>query len=97
KLHADIAHPIHAGARVAMETAVVRSFHEERERAKQPGYVCRYDDYDAGDYEDTGYAMAAEVAAGKRMIAHGAHGPAPKAPHTAGTPARTEEFADGIR
>jgi stage V sporulation protein G len=100
KLHADIAHPIHAAARVAMEGAVVRSFHEERERAKMPGYVCRYDDYDAGDYEDThGYAgtMTAEVGGGKRVVVHTGHGPAPKAPHTAGTPVRTEEFADGIR
>ena len=103
KLHADIAHPIHAAARVAMEGAVVRSFHEERERAKMPGYVCRYDEYDAGDYEDhamsgtLGGAMAADVGGGKRVVAHGGHGPAPKSPHVAGTPARSEEFADGIR
>jgi stage V sporulation protein G len=99
KLHADIAHPIHAGARVAMETAVVRSFHEERERAKMPGYVCRYDEYDAGDYEDHALsgAMAAELGGGKRVVGHGGHGPTPKAPHTAGSPVRADEFADGIR
>lgn len=99
KLHADIAHPIHAAARVAMEGAVIRSFHEEKERAKMPGYVCRYDEYDAGDYEDHALsgAMAADVGGGKRVVAHGGHGPAPKSPHVAGTPARSEEFADGIR
>ena len=103
KLHADIAHPIHAAARVAMEGAVVRTFHEEKERAKTPGYVCRYDDYDAGDYEDTsGYAgvMPAAVAemGGRRVTAHAGHGPTPKTPHMAGTGAvREETFADGIR
>jgi stage V sporulation protein G len=99
KLHADIAHPIHAAARVAMEGAVIRSFHEEKERAKMPNYVCRYDEYDAGDYEDHAMsgAMAAEVGGGKRVVAHGGHGPAPKSPHMTGTPARSEEFAEGIR
>src|SRR5947199_752602 len=46
KLHADIAHPIHSGARELIQAAVVRAYLEERERAKLPGYVCTYDDYD---------------------------------------------------
>src|SRR3954451_10096880 len=46
KLHADIAHPIHSGAREQIQGAVVRAYQEERERAKQPGYVCTYDEYD---------------------------------------------------
>src|SRR5207247_4119829 len=50
KLHADIAHPIHGTAREQIQTAIVLAFQNECERARQPGYVCRYDDH--MDYED---------------------------------------------
>ncbi|HEY7118551.1 MAG TPA: SpoVG family protein [Tepidisphaeraceae bacterium] len=39
KLHADIAHPINADCRQAIERDVVTAFHEEVEKSKQPGYV----------------------------------------------------------
>jgi stage V sporulation protein G len=39
KLHADIAHPINAECRHAIEREVVGAFHEEVEKSKQPGYV----------------------------------------------------------
>jgi stage V sporulation protein G len=39
KLHADIAHPINAECRQAIERDVVEAFNEEVERSKQPGYV----------------------------------------------------------
>ncbi len=39
KLHADIAHPINAECRQAIERDVVTAFHDEVERSKQPGYV----------------------------------------------------------
>lgn len=61
KLHADIAHPINSACREVIQTAVLKAFAEEKERAKQPGYVCRYDDYDAGDYEDSYTAVVAEL------------------------------------
>jgi stage V sporulation protein G len=100
KLHADIAHPIHAGARELVQASVIRTYHEERDRAKMPGYVCRYDEYDAGDYEDTAMSyggMVAEMGAGKRVAAHAGHGPTPRT-HLSDAPVRTrEEFADGIR
>lgn len=51
KLHADIAHPINSACREVIQAAVIRAYHEERERARQPGYVCTYDDYDC-DYDD---------------------------------------------
>jgi stage V sporulation protein G len=51
KLHADIAHPINSGCREVIQSAVLKAYTDERERSKQPGYVCRYDDLD-GDYED---------------------------------------------
>jgi len=51
KLHADIAHPIHAGSREMMQAAVVRAYWDEKEKSKLPGYICRYDDYDA-EFDD---------------------------------------------
>jgi stage V sporulation protein G len=50
KLHADIAHPINSACREVIQTAVLKAFQAERERSKQPGYVCTYDDFD-GDYD----------------------------------------------
>ncbi len=50
KLYADIAHPINSNCREMIQERVIREFHEERERAKQPGYVSRYDDFDIDDY-----------------------------------------------
>lgn len=39
KLHADIAHPINAECRQAIERQVVTAFHGEVERSKEPGYI----------------------------------------------------------
>jgi stage V sporulation protein G len=50
KLHADIAHPINSACREVIQTAVLKAYHAERERSKQPGYVCTYDDFDS-DYD----------------------------------------------
>lgn len=46
KLYADIAHPINSACREMIQEHVIQEFHEEIERAKQPGYVSRYDDFD---------------------------------------------------
>ena len=46
KLYADIAHPINSDCREMIQEVVVNEFYEEIERAKQPGYVSRYDDFD---------------------------------------------------
>src|SRR5438067_8177270 len=80
KLHADIAHPINSGCREVIQSAVLRSYQEEKDRSKQPGYVCRYDDYDS-DF-DEGYAqIVGDLANGKRAAApegyrtHSAHPP----------------------
>jgi stage V sporulation protein G len=39
KLHADIAHPIHAECRRDIERRVTEAYFDELERSKQPGYV----------------------------------------------------------
>lgn len=49
KLHADIAHPINSMCREKIQAAVLASYAEELERSKLPGYISRYDDYDAED------------------------------------------------
>ena len=49
KLHADIAHPINDGCRDVIQAAVIKAYREERARARQPGYVCRYSEYEEMD------------------------------------------------
>jgi len=51
KLYADIAHPINSLCREMIQDVVVSEYFEEIERAKQPGYVSRYDDFDF-EYSD---------------------------------------------
>jgi stage V sporulation protein G len=85
KLHADIAHPIHSSAREQLQASVVRAYSEEKERAKMPGYVCRYDDYDS-DFEEADAAVSyggvvSEM--GKQYKAHGPHQPGPRGTHMA--------------
>jgi stage V sporulation protein G len=46
KLYADIAHPINSSCREMIQDVVVREYEDELERAKQPDYVSRYDDFD---------------------------------------------------
>lgn len=46
KLYADIAHPINQTCRDLIQQKVIEAFHLEQERAKQPGYVSSYDDFD---------------------------------------------------
>jgi len=38
KLHADIAHPINAKCRKDIQEAIIKAFHMEVEKSKQPGY-----------------------------------------------------------
>ncbi|HZU36849.1 MAG TPA: SpoVG family protein [Gemmataceae bacterium] len=72
KLHADIAHPINSGCREVIQKAVMTAYQEEKERARQPGYVCRYDEIDAGDYEDAYTPVIDDLHTPR---AHAAHGP----------------------
>ena len=60
KLHADIAHPINSACREVIQSAIIRAFQEEKERSKQPGYICTYDDYD-GDYDGSYTQVVGEL------------------------------------
>jgi stage V sporulation protein G len=72
KLHADIAHPINSACREVIQSAVIKAFQAEKERSKQPGYVCTYDDFDS-DY-DTSYShVVGELNAPRGYRTHGAH------------------------
>ena len=48
KLYADIAHPINSQCREMIQNRVIAEYRTELDRAKQPGYVSRYDE----DYDD---------------------------------------------
>lgn len=75
KLHADIAHPINSACREVIQSAVLKAYHDERERSKQPGYVCRYDDYDGGDYDDSYTQVVGELNASREGYrTHAPHG-----------------------
>lgn len=79
KLHADIAHPINSTCREVMQSAIIKAFSDEKERAKLPGYVCTYDDYDGGDYDTTDNSYAGvvnEMARSGNYRAHAGHGAA---------------------
>jgi len=52
KLHADIAHPINADARLQIERRVLAAYQEEVEKSKLPGYVPPKLDGDFGDAFD---------------------------------------------
>jgi stage V sporulation protein G len=92
KLHADIAHPINSTCREYIQGSIIQAFQEERERSKQPGYVCRYDDYDA-EYEPESYAQIVTEMSQARKAAQQQEGyrtDRPHAPRGAHAPAEQE-------
>ena len=52
KLYADIAHPIRSSCREMIQSRVVEAYGQEQVLAKEPGYICRYDDYDEDRYAE---------------------------------------------
>ena len=104
KLHADIAHPINSSCREVMQMAIIKSYQDERERAKLPDYVCTYDDYDGGDfdYESPSYTGMVTGSRGNANVrAHSGH-PAGTRTHMnqqekgAGTRKSDEGFGAGL-
>src|ERR1043166_155107 len=100
KLHADIAHPVNSACREVIQGAVLKAFNAEKERSKQPGYVCTYDDYDHDEYTGTSYTqIVSEMGATRGYRTHGAHGS--RAAHnnpgtTASREDRPNDFGAGI-
>lgn len=103
KLHADIAHPINSACREVIQSAIIKAFQMEKERAKQPGYVCTYDDYDS-DYDAStpylplvGGETAAQPAPQRGYRTHGAHGQRGTHANNASTEsAKTTEKSDNF-
>lgn len=93
KLYADIAHPINSSCREMIQEFVVREYEEELERAKQPDYVSRYDDFDL-DYGDFKRPHAAALGESRVDPPHQRHNshlgghrpPAPEAARESRTP-----------
>jgi stage V sporulation protein G len=73
KLHADIAHPINSMCREKIQSAVLASYAEELERAKMPGYISRYDEYEVDDFEVPydSHAPTAHASSGEPPIRRG--------------------------
>src|SRR3954469_12497708 len=93
KLYADIAHPINSQCREMIQSRVIAEYRTELERAKQPGYVSRYDeDYD-DDVDAASYVPEAErpAAPAPAAMPPGVHAQPPQsqppAPHILPTPA----------
>lgn len=91
KLHADVAHPIHSGARESVQKAIIDAYLEERRLAQLPGYVCRYDDPDHTE-GGTGAAnrrhdVTVQVSAQLRVSTEPTvRGPMPQSPSEGETP-----------
>lgn len=107
KLHADIAHPINSACREVIQSAVIKAYQEERERSKQPGYVCTYDDLDGGEFEESYTQVISEMTTSNRGVAgyrthgshapRGTHSPAAEAPASvAAKEDRSQGFGAGI-
>jgi stage V sporulation protein G len=97
KLHADIAHPINSACREIIQSAVLKAFSAERDRSRQPGYVCTYDEYDYD--EPVTYAQVVQEGGNRGYRTHGSHGPRNNHVHTQEArtePSRTEGFGAGI-
>ena len=102
KLHADIAHPINSACREVIQGAVLKAFNAEKERSKQPGYVCTYDDYDHDEYTGTSYTQIVGEVNARGYRTHGRHqAQASHANHAAAAPApvreeKVKEFGAGV-
>jgi stage V sporulation protein G len=66
-----------------MQVAIIKSYSDEKERARMPGYVCTYDDYDGGDMDYDQTPSYGAVVAGGRVgyRTHGGHQPAARGTH----------------
>jgi stage V sporulation protein G len=99
KLYADIAHPINSECREMIQEVVVHEFFEEIERAKQPDYVSRYDDFEF-EYTDAPRAKPARFDGAHRHSAEAPHANSRPTPNSDGVPKnhfRRDSITDGRR
>lgn len=100
KLYADIAHPINSDCRDLIQQRVLEAYEAELIAAREPGYVCRYDefgDFDLEPEDSERWSETVETAEGQRRVdVPGGDALRPHAPR-AGVPHRPPgEFGGGI-
>ena len=104
KLYADIAHPINSSCREMIQERVISEYHQERERATQPGYVSRYDDFDY-DFDEPRRERPVRIdtahASGQphQAVQETRNSPRPCGPHGSRPPnksRRKDDFGAGI-
>lgn len=82
KLYADIAHPINSACREMIQEKVISEFRLEQDRAKQPGYVSRYDDF--YEFDSDAKPSASQKAPAAQNKTHTTHAPSEiRGPHRA--------------
>jgi stage V sporulation protein G len=96
KLYADIAHPINSSCREMIQDKVIEAFEEEKRQAEQPGYISRYEDFDADEVQ-TPPRPSPRVEPAQVQGAEPPHGPH-KRPAQQPEPAevRRDDFGAGI-
>jgi stage V sporulation protein G len=83
KLYADIAHPINCDCRELIQRKVLDAYEIELVRAKEPGYICTYDDYGEEHYATLREPFDDEVPASRIVRTDDAsHRLEPAAPQT---------------
>ena len=83
KLYADIAHPINSECRELIQNEVIRSYEHELVLAQQPGYICRYDEFDDGMMDEFHEWAQDELRPAGASTPRGATDPASTPPHSA--------------
>jgi stage V sporulation protein G len=100
KLYADIAHPINSDCRELIQDRVLAAYEIELVRAKEPGYVCTYDDYGEESYAtlDLEDEAAATFVSGNGDTSHRIEpAAAPAGPHhRAAAPVRERAAAGAV-
>jgi stage V sporulation protein G len=100
KLHADVAHPINSACREVIQSAVIKAYQDERERSKLPGYVCTYDEIDAGEDFDVGLGQVVGelngAGRGGEYRAHAPHGPRGRHDNSRQVAGRDDKRAEGF-
>ena len=108
KLYADVAHPINSACREMIQKRVIDEFQAEQGRAKQPGYVSRYDETYQDDGDDV-HLEESHPLDGQAAGGHQGHQkvqpaePTPRGPHSRSSsrrrgaaPKKQGQFGDGI-
>jgi stage V sporulation protein G len=107
KLYADIAHPINSTCRDMIQRRVVQEYQDELVKAKQEGYVSRYDDFDLeADFSEPIHDGAATTAVAKPHYQGASHAkqrparptapPQPHSPPSGPTVRPQDAFGAGV-